>query len=131
MERSAVETAEQVFEQFATGLATGKWEPFLDALTDDFTFWFPVGQFEGQNVGKERAAAFFKYVSEAFEEGLKVTRERVSSNGNTVVFEFWSEGNLRGKPYKNQVAVSFDVRGDKICAYREYLAVVFRPSSAS
>ena len=26
-----------------------------------------------------------------------------------------------GKTYKNRVAISLDVRGDKVCAYREYL----------
>lgn len=25
-----------------------------------------------------------------------------------------------GTPYKNRVAVAFDIRDDKICAYREY-----------
>jgi len=36
------------------------------------------------------------------------------------VFEFRDEGVMRGQPYKNRVAVAFDVRDDKICAYREY-----------
>ncbi|MGE5656335.1 MAG: nuclear transport factor 2 family protein [Actinomycetota bacterium] len=129
--QTVVETAEQAFEHFTHGLATGEWEPFLEMLTTDFSFWFPVGQFQGQNVGKERAAAFFQYVSAAFQEGLKVKLERVTSHDRTVVFEFQSQGLLRGQPYQNQVAVSFDVQGDKICAYREYLAVVVSPTPHS
>jgi ketosteroid isomerase-like protein len=97
-------------------------------LTDDFTFWFPVGSYQGWNVGKEKAIAFFQYVSGAFTGGLAVTLERVTSNDSTVVFEIRSQGLLLGKPYNNQAAISFDVRGDKICSYREYLAVVFQPS---
>jgi ketosteroid isomerase-like protein len=90
-------------------------------LTDDFTFWFPIGPFHGLNVGKERASEFFQYVDEVF-GGISITSlERVTSSETTVVFEFRDEGQMRGEPYKNRIAVSFDVRGDKICGYREYL----------
>lgn len=115
-----VEIAQRAFQHFTHGLATGEWSLFIDMLTEDFTFWFPVGPYHGLNVGKQRAIAFFQYVSEAFEQGLTVTLERVTSNETTVVFEFRDEGVLRGEAYKNRVAVSFDVRGDKICSYREY-----------
>ena len=111
----------QAFDLFTSGLATGEWQAFLDMLTDDFTFWFPIGKFHGLNVGKERAAEFFQYVADAYSEGLTVTLDRITSNETTVVFEFRDEGPMWGEPYKNRVAVSFDVRGDKICAYREYL----------
>ena len=113
--------AQQAFEYFTRGLARGEWDLFLDMLTDDFTFWFPVGSFHGFNQGKERARAFFEYVSEVF-GGITITSiERVTSSDTTVVFEFRDEGKMRGEPYKNRIAVSFDIRGDKICGYREYL----------
>ncbi len=44
----------------------------------------------------------------------------VTSNDTTVVFEFCDEVKLIEQPYKNRVAVSFYVREDKICGYREY-----------
>ncbi|MBE9129842.1 MULTISPECIES: nuclear transport factor 2 family protein [unclassified Coleofasciculus] len=115
-----IEVAQGAFGHFSHGLATGEWKPFVEMLTDDFTFWFPVGPYQGLNVGKERAIAFFEYVSEVFNQGLSVTLDRVTSNETTVVFEFRDEGKMRGEPYKNRIAVSFDVRGDKICGYREY-----------
>lgn len=60
-------------------------------------------------------------MSTSFHPGIKLTSlDRVTSNETTVVFEFRDEGLLFGEPYKNRIAVSFDVRGDKICAYREY-----------
>ena len=97
-------------------------------VTDDFTFWFPTGQYHGLNEGKEKAKEFFTFVSEAFSEGLFITLENIVSNEKTVIFEFRDEGLFRGVPYKNRVAISkrsasrcaFDIRGDKICAYREY-----------
>jgi ketosteroid isomerase-like protein len=113
--------AQQAFTHFEQGLTTGDWQAFFEMLTDDFSFWFPVGKFLGLNVGKARAIEFFNYVSEVYNEGLTLTLDRVTSNETTVVFEFRDEGLMWGKPYKNRVAVSFDVRGDKICGYREYL----------
>lgn len=113
--------AHQAFEHFQRGLATGEWNQFLDMLTEDFSFWFPMGKFHGLNEGKEKAREFFQYVSLSFSSGLKLTSlDRVTSNETTVVFEFRDEGTLFGEPYKNRVAVSFDVRGNKICSYREY-----------
>ena len=115
-----LEVAHQAFEYFTHGLATGQWNQFMDILTEDFNFWFPVGKYHGLNVGKERAIEFFEYVTQTFSPGLSFTLDRVTSNETTVVFEFRDEGLMRGEPYKNRIAVSFDVRGDKICAYREY-----------
>lgn len=118
---NTLEVAQQAFQHLTHGLATGEWNQLLDMLTEDFTFWFPVGPFHGLNVGKDRVREFFQYVSETFSEGITITSvERVTSNETTVVFEIRDEGMLRGEPYKNRIAISLDVRGDKICAYREY-----------
>jgi ketosteroid isomerase-like protein len=119
---NTLKVARHAFENLQHGLATEDWNPLLDMLTEDFSFWFPVGAYHGLNIGKERAKAFFQYVSEVFGHTIKLTSlERVTSNETTVVFEFRDEGMMRGEPYKNRIAVSFDVRGDKICGYREYL----------
>lgn len=112
--------AYRAFGHFEHGLATGEWQAFINMLSDDFTFWFPVGPYHGLNTGKERTIAFLQYVSESFSTGLSLTLDRVTSNETTVVFEFRDEGLLLGQPYKNRVAISFDVRGDRLCAYREY-----------
>lgn len=117
---ATLEVAHKAFGYFTHGIATGDWNLFIEMLTDDFTLWFPIGPYQGLNVGKERAIAFFNYVSETCNTRLEATLDRVTSNETTVVFEFRDEGSLFNQPYKNRVAVSFDVRGDKICGYREY-----------
>ncbi|MEM1391775.1 MAG: nuclear transport factor 2 family protein [Cyanobacteria bacterium P01_H01_bin.150] len=118
---NTLKVAHQAFECFSNGLATGEWNDFLEMLTEDFSFWFPQGKYQGLNIGRQRAKEFFDYVSQAFSSGLTITSvERITSNDTTVVFEFRDEGKLMGETYKNRVAVSFDVREDKICGYREY-----------
>lgn len=118
---NTLKVAHQAFENLQQGLSAGDWNPMLDMLSEDFTFWFPVGPYHGLNVGKERAKAFFEYVSQVFDRTIRLTSlDRVTSNETTVVFEFRDEGMMWKEPYKNRIAVSFDVRGDKICGYREY-----------
>ena len=126
--QQTLETAQQAFEHFRHGLATGEWEKFIAMLSDDFTFSFPAGPYQGLNEGKEHMAEFLAYVSEkVFSQGLIFTLERTTFNENTVVFEGKSEGLMFGKPYKNQVAISFDIRDDEICSYREYLCLLYKP----
>lgn len=121
-----LQIAESAFQAFSHGLASGDWSPFLDQLSDDFTFWFPAGPFKGLNHGRERAKEFFNLVSVMFPGGLSLTVQQIASNSTTVVFEVRSQGSLLGHPYENQAAIAFEVRDDKICAYREYLGVVFQ-----
>ncbi|WP_036483502.1 nuclear transport factor 2 family protein [Myxosarcina sp. GI1] len=126
-----IATAQKAYNYFSHGLATGSWTDFLAMLSDDFTFSFPIEPFKGKNVGREKAAQFFYYVSEkVFSNGLFLTLERITSNETTVVFEVRSSGLMFGEPYQNQVAISFDVRGDRICGYREYLGVIYQSNRA-
>lgn len=120
-QQKTLEVGQKAFSHLSHGLKTGEWDEFLNMLTDDFTFWFPMGRYHGLNSGKPKAKEFLEYVSQSFAEGLSITSvERVTSSDTTVVFEFLDEGKLQGEPYKNRVAASFDIRGDKICGYREY-----------
>jgi limonene-1,2-epoxide hydrolase len=119
---STIETVGRTaFDHFTHGLATGEWDNFIAMLTDDFTFYFPKGKFAGEHHGKDKAAEFFGFVRKAYPEGLFVTNlQTVAVGGETVMFEFQDEGKLFDKPYTGRVIVAFDVRGDKISAYREY-----------
>ncbi len=108
---NTLKVGQQGFDKLMHGLGTGDWNPLLDMLSDDFTFWFPIGPYQGLNAG-----------TEVFGSSITLTSlERVTNSETTVVFEFRDEGIMRGQPYKNRIAVSFDVNGDKICGYREYL----------
>lgn len=119
-ENQTLNTAHRAFAAFAHGMATGEWQSFLEMLTDDVTIWFPMGKYHGLNEGKERAAEFFHYVSHTLNTRLEITIDRVTSNDTTVMFECRDHGTLANQPYKNRVVLSLDVRGDQICAYREY-----------
>ena len=111
--------ARKAFEAFTHGLTQGQWQGFFDMLTDDFTFWFPKGKFKGEHHGKAKAVEFFTFVSQVVTD-LKIHFERMAGNGNIFFFEFQDEGQLRGQPYQNRIVISMEVRGDKLCGYREY-----------
>jgi ketosteroid isomerase-like protein len=118
-------TAGRAFDRFKEGLATGRWQGFLDMLADDFSFHFPTGKWRGEWRGKAKAAEFLAYVSTVFPGGLEVTLDRVQCSDTTCVFEFRDSGTMvipgqPPQPYKNRVAVSLDVRDGQIVGYREY-----------
>ncbi|NEQ42663.1 MAG: nuclear transport factor 2 family protein [Leptolyngbya sp. SIOISBB] len=121
-----LQVAQAAFQDYAAGLSTGEWQAFLDHLSDDFTFWFPAGPFKGMNQGKDKVAAFLSAVPKVFPGGLTLTVLQITSNETTVVFEVRSQGRMGTEPYENQAAIAFEVRGDKITSYREYLGVVFQ-----
>ena len=109
------------YENFLKGVQKGDWQSFFEMLTDDFTIFFPRGEFQGESKGKERAMQFFKYVGETFKDGFIVVEVlRITASETTIIFELRDEAILNGKPYKNRVALSWDIRGDKISTYREY-----------
>jgi ketosteroid isomerase-like protein len=109
------------YQNFINAIQKGNWQPFFDMMTDDFTIFFPRGDFQGETKGKENAIKFFKYVGETFKNGFNVVEKlRITANETTIIFELRDEATLNGKPYKNRVALSWDIRGDKISAYREY-----------
>ena len=60
---------------------------FPNCVPHDFSFWFPVGPYQGLNRGKAKAEEFFQSVSKIFPDGLELTLERCTSNDTTVVFE--------------------------------------------
>jgi ketosteroid isomerase-like protein len=111
----------QAFEKFKSGVQKGDWNSFFEMLTDDFTIFFPRGEFQGERKGKENAMKFFRYVGETFKDGFTVVEMlRITASETTIIFEMRDEAILNGKPYKNRVALSWDVRDNKISAYREY-----------
>ncbi|MFM6197494.1 MAG: nuclear transport factor 2 family protein [Planktothrix sp.] len=118
--------AQEGFERFKQGIAMGQWEPFLEMLTEDCTFSVPASSYKGSNQGKTRLAQFLNYATESvFKKGLTLTLQRITYNETTVVFEVISKGEMWGKPYQNQAAIVFDIQGDRICSYREYLAIIY------
>jgi limonene-1,2-epoxide hydrolase len=115
-----MDIALQAFAYLAEGHQRGNFKHYLDMLTDDYTFYAPVGEFRGKNVGKERAKAFYDTITAAKADFTFSKPLRITSNGFTVVIEFTDEGTIMGQAYFNRIASSFDIKGGKICGYREY-----------
>lgn len=118
-----LEVGQRAWEHFLHGLATGDYQSYIDMLSDDFTFSFPVGPLQGRYVGREGKECMLAYCQQQAEANnrLKPIPHHVTYNENTVVFEYDTEGIVVGKPYKARGnAISFDVSGDKISGFREY-----------
>ena len=117
-------TALEAWRRLAEGHRSGDFGPYLAMLTEDYTFSMPVGRFRGEHVGRAEAAACYREIAASkpdlsFDPPLRVTRQE-----HTVVIEFEDHGTVGGHPYRNRIASSFDVRGERIRGYREYFGDV-------
>jgi ketosteroid isomerase-like protein len=120
-----VETARHALSLLAAIHRGGSVEAYLDLLTEDFVFYMPVGPFKGRNVGRERASECYRQIVASRPDITYDEPYRITASGDTVVFEFEDGGTLfGGYPYHNRIAASFDVRGSKISAYREYFGEI-------
>lgn len=121
-DRQTLETAQRAYNAFVDALATGDEKPLVEMLTDDVTFQVPIPQFRGTQQGKAQVAAITRWRWDTF--GLRLLSPAVldttTASGDTVSFEFQTNGTVKGKPFENHLVVIFVVRGDKISAFREY-----------
>lgn len=116
-----IKIALKAYAALAKGHKAGSFQDYLDMLTEDYVFYAPAGQYRGKNVGKERAAQFYKAITDAKADFVFSDPIRITSSDNTVVIEFTDEGTLMGQHYFNRIAASFEINPDgKIKEYREY-----------
>lgn len=109
--------AEQGLRRWADAYRHGNWQPYLELLTDDYTFRVVSG--------KKLSKAWDVQSAYQLQNRLTVDREvlyldqpiRTFQQGNTVVFEFENDEEEFG------AAFSFDLRGNKIAACRAYLCL--------
>lgn len=117
-----MDVAIRAFRQWQSGWQTGNFTTFLSMTTDNFNFWSPAGQHRGQFSGAEGKARMVAKTREHSEAKDRLTLKpyRITSSGNTVVFEFGSVGMLSSKLYKGRNVISLDIEGDKVSGFREY-----------
>lgn len=110
----------KAFHALAKGHKAGSFDDYIDMLSDDYTFYAPVGEFRGKNVGKDRAREFYQAITDAQADFVFSEPIRITADSNTVVIEFTDEGTIMGHQYFNRIASSFDIVEGKIIGYREY-----------
>lgn len=81
-------------------------------------------RFRGRHVGLEAARECYRQVAAAKPELVYRDPLHIARQGDTVVIEFEDDGMIGGQPYRNRIVGSFDVRGGKICGYREHMSDV-------
>ena len=88
------EVALKCFRHLKQGFADGNFEPYLAMLTDDYIFTAPLGEFRGNNSGKDKAVLYYKQVADFKARFDFHEPTRITADGNTVIIEFEDEGKL-------------------------------------
>ncbi|OUL35773.1 nuclear transport factor 2 family protein [Nostoc sp. 106C] len=127
MSKSTLNIAHQAFEAFTQGWTTGDFQPFLELLTDEFTFWYPYGKYRGKFTGQAGKAQMIAKCHEHSEAGDRLTfssPHHITSSNTTVMFEFECEGVIDKQPYEGRIAIALEVSNGKISGFREYFGDV-------
>ncbi len=115
-------TASRALDNWIHAIETRDWGPYLNMLTEDYTFWLPEVGFAYKT--SDLLFSNEQLVDSSFNErrleAFKNEPSRISYGDTHVVFEFIYDANTTEECFQNCLAVSFDIIGDKINACREY-----------
>jgi ketosteroid isomerase-like protein len=107
-------------QRFREGWATGAWRPFLELLAPSFVQRAPIGPLRGKDVGLDEARRHFRSLTLLGARLQLGEPFRVAASESGATFELEVTGELYGLPYRNRLALSFDVADGRITGLREY-----------
>ncbi len=90
MSESTLRIAQQAFAVFAQGWASGDFQPFLEMLADEFTFWYPYGSYRGKFIGQAGKAQMIAKCYDHTGAGDRLMfspPHHITSSDTTVMFE--------------------------------------------
>lgn len=113
----SINLARKGLRRWAEAYRQGNWQPYLELLTDDYTFRVVSGKKLSKTWDLPGVHQLQNRLT-ADRESLYLDQPiRTLLQGDTVVFEFENDDEEFG------AAFSFDLRGDKIAACRAYLCL--------
>lgn len=115
--------ADRCMDAFDHGWQTGDWTPFLQTLTERFSFWFPEAPTRGRFSGVEGRRVIEEWARFHADHGNRITGRRrgVSVAGNRVFYEYESHGASElTATYRNWELIVVEVSGEKVSALHEY-----------
>lgn len=118
-----LKTAQDAFQKFQSGWASGDFVDYLAMITDDFEFSFPTGEHRGVFKGNEGHEKMTAKCRDDAQSGSRLTLHEprtTAIEGNTVIFEFTSDGKIDEFDYHGRNIVVLEIEGEKVCGFREY-----------
>jgi len=113
--------ASELFSRFTAGDIPG----VLELMADDATWWIAGKPGSIPIVGtqsKEQIARLFRRMASQLKNGLRMTVKSMIAEGDSVVVEVESYGELNnGRVYNQEYHMLIVIRAGKISAVREYL----------
>ncbi len=105
-------------------ISAGDGEGFLSKVSDDATWtFFGSHRFAGTLNGKaEIIAKLFEPLGEVLEDGIKVTINTMTAEGDRVIIEAKGQARTKaGVDYNNDYCIVINIKDGLIVAAREYL----------
>ncbi|WP_422081926.1 nuclear transport factor 2 family protein [Ulvibacterium sp.] len=118
----ALSTGIELYNRLNQGAQTGEWDPFLELLHEDLTWFAPVDGFQGLHKDKASMEKLFKHHAGVTRTTWEL--KNIIANGNEVGFECWTYGTIEGKSYGNQLMMLFVIENGKARHIREYAGYI-------
>ena len=122
IDQDAYDVAFEAFRRLDSGAQTGEWDPFLELLHEELTWFAPVDGFQGLHRDKQSIAKLFKHHADVTRTHWEL--KNVVGNGNEIAFEAWTQGTIEEKSYGNQLLMLFVVENGLVTHIREYAGYI-------
>jgi ketosteroid isomerase-like protein len=130
MSTDVTAVAELAYERICAGFLTGDWDPFFELVADEFDLGWPTepgaGRYTGSD-GRRRLEQQLRFFGGDYRL-TDIRRTATTVNGDTVIFEDESRGDMGGTGYHARHCIFLTVRDGKVVGWREYVAQ--EPASA-
>lgn len=103
MTDTTLAVARKAFDLFAQGWLNDDFNPYIDLLADEMTFWFPVGKHRGKFSGVEGQQQMIAKCRDHEAAGDRLTLhepDHILANSKSVIFEFEADGLYGGNPIR-------------------------------
>lgn len=120
--------AENGLKYWVLAIETNNWQPYLEMLDEDYTFWIPKDGFKyktNDSVISHKQIIDFELNANRL-KAYSSPPSRISIGPITVVFEFIYSAINSKEHFQNCMALSFDIKNGKISACREYHFVLMK-----
>jgi ketosteroid isomerase-like protein len=115
-----LDPAETAMRCWTEGAASGDWSRLVAMFDPEVTFHVPVTGFEGVRHGVAEATRFFDHLTDVLRADLAVTSTLRA--GTRTGFEVTVRGTMHGRRFVQALCLVFQVSGDRVTAFHEYLA---------
>jgi len=113
----------RAFQAFRAAFEEGDTEHFLALVNEDFHFSIPlpIDGWKEEQLGAQRFNELVRFERETLQVKLTSLIELHDIHFGIVIFQ--AEGTLSNQPYRNEIAIVFEFKNNRIRSFKEFVGM--------